>query len=64
MRQTPGMKLWQRNYYERIVRNEDDLNRICQYIIDNPEKWDMDRENPDAVKLAATIKRNFEELGV
>ncbi len=31
----PG-KLWQRNYYEHIVRNESELNRIRQYIIDNP----------------------------
>ena len=35
-------KLWQRNYYERIVRNEDNLNRIRQYIIDNPLKWNND----------------------
>ena len=58
----PG-KLWQRNYYERIVRNENELTRIRQYIIDNPAKWDMDRENPEAVKQV-TIKSNIEELGV
>ncbi len=39
-------KLWQRNYYEHIVRDEGDLNRIRQYIIDNPAKWDEDKENP------------------
>ena len=37
---------WQRNYYERIVRNEDELNRIRQYIRDNPEKWAEDKNNP------------------
>jgi hypothetical protein len=29
-------KLWQRNYYEHIIRNEDELNRVGQYIADNP----------------------------
>lgn len=36
---------WQRNYYERIIRNDDELNRIRQYIIDNPENWEKDPEN-------------------
>ena len=39
-------RLWQRNYYEHIVRNEESLNRIRQYIIDSPARWDFDRENP------------------
>ncbi len=43
---TPGNRLWQRNYYEHVIRNEDDLNDIRQYIIDNPVKWDMDENNP------------------
>ena len=43
----PG-KLWQRNYYERIVRDENELNDIRRYIRDNPKKWDLDRENPNA----------------
>ena len=34
----PG-KLWQRSYYDHIVRNEDDLNRIRQYIATNPARW-------------------------
>ncbi len=42
----PG-KLWQRNYYEHIIRNEDDLNSIREYIRYNPLKWDEDEENPD-----------------
>ena len=37
---------WQRNYYERIVRNEDELNRVRQYIRDNPAKWAEDKNNP------------------
>src|SRR5580704_16929151 len=39
-------KLWQRNYYEHIIRDEMSLDRIRQYIIDNPAKWAEDRENP------------------
>jgi REP element-mobilizing transposase RayT len=42
----PG-RLWQRNYYEHIIRDEEELNRIRQYIIDNPGRWQDDVENPD-----------------
>ena len=41
----PG-RLWQHNYYERIVRNERELHAIRQYIVENPLKWEFDRENP------------------
>ena len=37
-------KLWQRNYWDHIVRNENDLRRIRKYIIDNPAKWGMGRD--------------------
>jgi putative transposase len=39
-------RLWQRSYYEHIIRNEKSLNRIWQYTLDNPAHWDADRENP------------------
>jgi len=42
----PG-KLWQRNYYEHIVRNKDELNRFRRYIADNPVNWQTDEENPN-----------------
>ena len=38
-------RLWQRNYYEHIIRNERALNAIRQYIIENPRRWHLDREN-------------------
>lgn len=38
---------WQRNYYEHIVRNEAALNRIRQYIIDNPGQWETDENHPN-----------------
>ncbi|MGQ9573601.1 MAG: transposase, partial [Dehalococcoidia bacterium] len=41
----PG-KLWQRNYYEHIIRNEHALDRIREYIVYNPLRWALDRENP------------------
>ncbi len=46
LRGTPGASVWQRNYYEHIIRDEEDLQRIRQYIQDNPARWAMDRENP------------------
>ena len=42
-----NVPLWQRNYYEHVIRNEDDLNEIRRYIINNPLKWALDRENID-----------------
>ena len=41
--------VWQRNYYEHVIRNEESLNRIRQYIVDNPARWEFDRENPVAI---------------
>ena len=40
-------KLWQRNYYEHIIRSDVSLERIQQYITDNPARWDEDDENPE-----------------
>ena len=39
-------RLWQRNYYEHIIRNDEKLNRIREHIIYNHEKWEYYRENP------------------
>lgn len=44
--QRQGQPLWQRNYYERIIRNDEELNRVREYIINNPAHWDYDDENP------------------
>jgi hypothetical protein len=45
----PGAKLWQRNYYEHIIRSENELNRIRAYIEQNPAKREFDRENPSVL---------------
>jgi putative transposase len=42
-----GTAVWQRNYYEHVIRNEEALNRIREYILNNPHTWELDRENPD-----------------
>jgi REP element-mobilizing transposase RayT len=47
MRDAPGAQFWQRNYYETIICNERQLNALRQYIVENPLKWALDRENPD-----------------
>ena len=41
-----GQGVWQRNYYEHVVRTEDDLDAIRRYIGENPLKWAEDPENP------------------
>ncbi len=38
---------WQSRFHDRIIRNDDELNNIRQYIIDNPIKWELDRNNLD-----------------
>ncbi|MCD6376842.1 MAG: hypothetical protein J7L94_15035 [Caldisericaceae bacterium] len=43
IRQTPGAKLWQRNYYEHIIRNDMDLQRIREHINNNPLNWESDK---------------------
>jgi len=46
MRATPGTAVWQRNYYEHVVRDDSELQRIREYIVNNPVQWALDRENP------------------
>lgn len=40
---------WQSRFYDHIIRNEKSLNKIRQYIIDNPVKWEMDRNNKENI---------------
>lgn len=41
-----GNPVWQRNYYEHVLRNERDLDAVRRYIRNNPLQWHLDRENP------------------
>jgi putative transposase len=45
-----GAVVWQRNYYEHVIRNEKELNAIAQYIHCNPYNWQFDRDNPDNIR--------------
>lgn len=58
LRGMPGRTLWQRNYYEHIIRNESELDRIREYIYANPSRWAEDQDNPDVI-----IKNKMEKLG-
>ena len=46
-------RIWQRNYWEHIVRNENEYNGISQYIVDNPAKWQNDKLNVGADSISA-----------
>ena len=43
---TPGPPVWQRDYYDRVIRDDKELDAFRRYILDNPAKWDLDHNNP------------------
>ena len=46
VRNTPGASVWQRNYYEHIIRDDADYNHIAEYIANNPQRWTEDSLHP------------------
>ncbi|MFZ0964199.1 MAG: hypothetical protein WAO35_25315 [Terriglobia bacterium] len=44
----PDAVVWQEDYFERIIRDEEELLNIRDYILSNPLRWKLDRENPEA----------------
>ncbi len=46
LRNAPGARVWQDNYYEHVIRDDEDLNRIREYIINNPMRWTEDENHP------------------
>jgi putative transposase len=44
-------KIWQRNYYEHIIRNDKELEKIREYIVNNPYKWNEDNDNPENIDI-------------
>ena len=46
LQDTPGRLLWQRNYYEHVIRNGRSLERLRRYIVSNPDRWPGDPEHP------------------
>ena len=45
MRDNPGCPVWRRDYYDRIIRNHNELTRARHYIVNNPLQWECDREH-------------------
>ena len=45
-RNTPGALVWQRNYYEHVIRDDADYNRIAEYVVNNPKRWLEDSLHP------------------
>jgi putative transposase len=43
--QSPGDLLWQRSYYEHIIRDAEDMKNVQRYILENPMRWELDPEN-------------------
>ncbi len=46
MAQDPSLVVWQRNYWEHVIRNEADLAEKRQYIKNNPRQWELDEYFP------------------
>ena len=49
LRDNAGCPLWQRNYYEHVIRGDRDLHAVRQYIADNPAKWELDTNHPTRI---------------
>jgi hypothetical protein len=47
MRDAPGARFWQRNFYDTIIRNQRQLDALREYIHQNPARWALDTENPN-----------------
>ncbi len=45
-RDNPGVPVWQRSYYEHVIRDDRELAGIRQYIFDNPARWETDENHP------------------
>jgi REP element-mobilizing transposase RayT len=66
-RATPGVPVWQRNYYEHVIRSEHELNAIRAYIQNNPLRWALDHDNPiNAPRLSSsdTVDQYLREAGL
>jgi putative transposase len=45
---TAGRALWQRSFYDRVIRDEDELRALRKYVVENPLRWALDNENPSS----------------
>ncbi len=58
-RNMAGSPVWQRSYYEHVIRNERELTQIREYINTNQLKWGLDRENPEQTGTSLLEKTWF-----
>ena len=56
-------RLWQRNYYEHVIRDEEELDRARKYIAENPLRWDQDPENPAAAHAVGEHRGQGDQRG-
>ena len=64
---TPGVPVWQRNYYEHVVRSEHELNAIRAYIQNNPLRWALDHDNPinaPRLSISDTVDQYLRDAGL
>ena len=54
-------RVWQRNYWEHIIRNENEYRRIARYIMDNPKKWVWDKLNGGAGNQVLELHALYDE---
>ena len=57
LRETPGMLVWQRNFHEHIIRDNESLNNIREYILANPSRWATDRDNPFRTRPSPSVRQ-------
>ncbi len=62
IRNTPGTRIWQRNYYEHVIRNEEELDKIREYILGDPAQWAFDRENLLAEKRQSEQENEIDNI--
>ncbi|MDD5457784.1 MAG: transposase [Phycisphaerae bacterium] len=62
IKNTPGKPIWQRNYFEHIIRNEESLNKIRNYIMNNPRNWTADKEQKSLVEFIKSLIHPTETL--
>jgi putative transposase len=49
LRGTPGIPVWQRNFHDRVLRNDHELEMVREYIAGNPGAWETDENHPRRV---------------
>ncbi len=51
----PGRSVWQRGYYEHVIRNDESIDQIRAYITNNPKRWDVDEEHRQKMRRKGVV---------